>query len=163
MGRLGLYATYVTAALLLLVLATDAAVVLRSPAPSGWLALLLSTGPLVALLLSTFASYVNYYGTWRILRRQDEYRASEDLKSHAADLPQALQGVLARRSGCMPLVSSLALVLALVLATLTIVPPSIPIAGAVSAYTQKFGDLAAAARATPTPRSGRPRRCARSS
>jgi hypothetical protein len=150
-GKLGLYATYVTAAVLLLVLAGDASVALLGPTPSFWLALLLGTGPLVALLLSTFASYVNYYGSWRILRRKDEYDARQDLKSHAADIPEALQGLLARRNGCAPLVSSLALVLSLALTALTLVPPSLPYVGVVSTYTQQLDSLSGVTHGTPVP------------
>lgn len=142
LGRLGLFATYITAAVLLVVLAADASVALLGPRPSYWLALLLGAGPLVALLLSTFASYVNYYGTWRILRHRDEYDVAADLKSHAADVPQALQSALAGRTGCVPLVSSLALVLSLALVGLIVVPPNVPILGTISSYTVQIGALA---------------------
>lgn len=152
LGRLGLYATYITAAVVILVLAADASVALLGPRPSYWLALLLGVGPLVALLLSTFASYVNYYGTWRILRRQDEYDVGQDLKSHAADVPQALQSALAGRTGCVPLVSILALIVSLALVGLTAVPPSVPILGTISAYTTQIGSLAhTVVYATPRP------------
>ena len=155
LGRVGVYATYITAALLILVLAADASVALLGPRPSYWLALLLGAGPLVALLLSTFASYVNYYGTWRILRRQDEYDVAQDLKSHAADVPQALQSALAERSGCVPLVSSLALLLSLALVGLTLVPPSVPLLGTISVYTAQIGTLAnTVVYVTPTPAPG---------
>jgi hypothetical protein len=61
-GRLGLYATYVAAALFTLVLAGDLDVLVRRPPVVGGLALLVGLGPLAALLLSTLASYINYYG-----------------------------------------------------------------------------------------------------
>lgn len=77
-GRLGLYATYV-AALISLAVAGDLDVLMRRAHLVGWLALLVGTGPLVALLLSTLASYVNYYGVWRILRGKDEYDAGQEI------------------------------------------------------------------------------------
>lgn len=60
-GRLGLYATFAAAALLLVAIGGDLDVLaLRAPLV-GWLALVVGAGPLVALLFSTLASYINYY------------------------------------------------------------------------------------------------------
>jgi hypothetical protein len=88
------------------------------------------------MLLSTFASYVNYYGIWRILRAKDEYDAGQDLKSHASDVPQALQTLLASRSGCLPAASTALLCVALLLAVATILPPTTPVVGALGTWNE---------------------------
>lgn len=150
LGPLGLYATYVAAALLLLVIASDLAVLTRRLPLVGWLALLVGTGPLVALLLTTVASYLNYYGVWRVLRGKDEFDAGADLKAHAADLPQAAQSLLAGRAGCLPVASILLLVLSLLLAVPTALPLRTPVVGSLGTWSGRVGDLtlgAAAARA----------------
>jgi hypothetical protein len=152
-GRLGLYTTYGAAALFLLVIAGDLAVLVRHAPVVGWLALLIGMGPLVALLLSTVASYVNYYGVWRVLRGQDEFDAGQDLKSHAADLPQAAQALLAGRAGCLPAAATGLLFLSLVLVLTTSLPPQTPFLGALATWTghQPESALSAAPTATPTP------------
>lgn len=151
LGRLGLYATYVAAALLLLAIGGVLDVLVLHAPLAGWLALLIGTGPLVALLFSTAASYINYYGVWRVLRGKDEFDAGEDLKSHAADVPQAVQSLLAGRAGCVPAASTVALCCSLLLALATSLPPQTPLIGELGTWQAHLGDLAvAAARATPT-------------
>src|SRR5260370_9180035 len=76
--------------------------------------------------ISTFASYVNYYGVWRILRGKDDYDAGQDLKSHAGDVPKALETMLAGRAGCVPAASTVLLFVSLLLALATILPPATP-------------------------------------
>ncbi len=147
-GRLGLYATFAAAALLLVAIGGDLDVLaLRAPLV-GWLALLIGAGPLVALLLSTLASYINYYGVWRILRGKDEFDASEDLKSHAADVPQAVQAMLAGRAGCVPAVSTLVLCLSLLLALATGLPTETPFIGELGTWQ---AHIVASPSATPIP------------
>lgn len=141
LGRLGLYATYVAAALVLLVIAGDLDVLLGHTPLVGLLAVLVGAGPLVAMLLSTFASYVNYYGVWRILRSKDAYDAGQDLKSHAADIPQALQTLLAGRTGCLPAVSTALLFVTLLLAVATTVPPTTPGIGRLGTWHDHTGAL----------------------
>lgn len=155
-GLLGLYATYVAAALFMLVIAGDLDVLVRHAPLVGWLALLIGTGPLVALLLSTLASYINYYGVWRILRSKDEFDAGQDLKSHAADIPQAVQTMLAGRAGCLPAASALLLIFSLFLGSATILPPETPFVGVLGTWSGHVGDLALGAApvrppVTPTP------------
>lgn len=155
-GLLGLYATYVAAALFVLVVAGDLDVLVRHAPLVGWLALLIGTGPLVAMLLSTIASYINYYGVWRILRGRDTYDAGQDLKSHAADLPQAAQTMLAGRAGCLPAVSAVLLVSSLLLGVTTMLPPETPFVGELGTWSGHVGILTlgtAAAQPTvaPTP------------
>jgi hypothetical protein len=150
-GRLGLYATYVAAALFIVVIAGDLDVLVRRAPLVGWLALLIGTGPLLALLLSTVASYVNYYGVWRILRGKDEFDAGQDLKSHAADVPQAVQTMLAGRAGCLPVASAVVLFLTLLLAVGTALPPETPFIGELGTWNGHLGNLAFhAGPATPT-------------
>lgn len=151
-GRLGLYATYVAAAVFLLAIAGDLDVLVRRAPIIGWLALLVGTGPLVAMLLSTLASYANYYGVWRVLRGKDEYDAGQDLKSHAADVPQAAQAMLAVRSGCLPVASVALLIFSLLLAVPTTLPPDTPFIGELGTWNSNLGDLAFfASPSTPTP------------
>lgn len=142
LGPLGLYATYVAAALLTLIIAGDLAVLTRRLPLVGWLALLVGTGPLVALLLTTLAGYINYYSVWRVLRGKDEFDAGADLKSHAADLPQAAQSLLAGRAGCLPALSTLLIVVSLLLAVLTALPPATPLVGPLGTWSGRVGDLA---------------------
>jgi hypothetical protein len=156
LGPLGLYATYVAAALLLLAIVGDLAVLTRRPPLVGWLALLVGTSPLVALLLTTLASYVNYYGVWRTLRGQDVFDAGADLKSHAADLPQAAQSLLAGRAGCLPVVSALLLVLSLLLVVPTALPPTTPVLGSLGAWSGRVGSLALGGAPAPPARPNRP-------
>jgi hypothetical protein len=139
LGRLGLYATYVAAALILLVVAGDLDVLVGGARLVGQLALLVAGGPLAAMLLGTFASYVNYYGVWRVLRGKDEYDAGQDLKSHAADVPQALETVLAGRAGCLPAASAVLLFVSLLLAVATIVPPATPVIGELATWNERPG------------------------
>jgi hypothetical protein len=151
LGRLGVYATYIAAALVLLVIAGDLDVLLRHPPLVGQLAVLVVVGPLVAMLLSTFASYVNYYGIWRILRGKDEYDAGQDLKSHAADIPQALQALLAGRRGCLPAAATALLFVSLLLAAAADVPPSTPAIGTLGTWHDHVGGVVLIApTATPT-------------
>jgi hypothetical protein len=135
LGRLGLYATFGAAVLFLLIIAGDLDVLVRHAALVGWLALLVGTGPLVATLLSTLASYVNYYGVWRILRGHDEFDAKDDLQSHAADLPETAQALLAGRAGCVQIVSVALLVGSLLLSVVTTLPSGTPVVGILSAWS----------------------------
>lgn len=151
-GRIGLYATYVAAALLLAAIGGDVDVLALHAPLASWLALLVGTAPLVALLLSTLASYINYYGVWRILRGKDEYDAREDLKSHAADVPQAVQSLLAGRAGCVPAASTIVLCLSLLLVVATGLPPQTPFIGELGSWQAHLSDLATTAvHASPTP------------
>jgi hypothetical protein len=150
LGRLGLYATYVAAALVMLVIAGDLDVLVGHAPLVGIVAVLVGAGPLVAMLLSTFASYVNYYGVWRILRGKDEYDTGQDLKSHAADIPQALQAVLAGRAGCLPAASVVLLFIALLLAGAANVPPATPAIGTLGTWHDRVGAVVSSA-PTPTP------------
>lgn len=140
-GPLGLYATYVSAALFVILIAGDLDVLVRGAPLVGWLALLIGTGPLVALLLSTIASYINYYGVWRILRGKDEFDAGQDLKSHATDIPQAAQAMLAGRAGCLPAISTMLLFVSLLLAGATSLPPETPFVGALGTWSSHVGNL----------------------
>ncbi len=144
-GRLGLYATYVAAALLVFAIGGDLGVLVLHARVEGWLALLVGPVPLVALLLSTIASYINYYGVWRILRGRDEYDAREDLKTHATDIPQAVQSLLARM-GCMSAVSTAVLCFSLLLAAVSSLPPQTPFIGELGTWQSRLGNSA-----TPTP------------
>ncbi len=131
-GRLGLGSTYVAALLLISLIAVNLYLLSPGHATPGWLALFADATPPIALLLSTLASYINYYGTWRILRRKDEYDVRGDLKSHAADIPGALQGLpadLARRLGCSSLISITLLAASLVTTGLTLAPPPFRVLG----------------------------------
>jgi hypothetical protein len=152
-GRLGLYATYVAAALLTLVIAGDVGVLTQQAPLVGWLALLVGMGPLVALLLSTLAGYANYYGVWRIARGKDEYDAGQDLKSHAADVPQAAQAMLANRAGCLPAASTMLLVLTLLVVLANDLPPQTPLLGALATWSggQPEPTATPTLTATPTP------------
>ena len=147
-GRFGLYATYVAAALFLLVIAGDLDVLLRHGPSVGWLAVLVGTGPLLAVLFSTLASYTNYYGVWRVLRRKDVYAAGQDLKSHAADAPQAAEAALAGRSGCLPAASMVLLFFSLLLAIAPALPPETPYVGALSTSNDHLSNPVLALSAT---------------
>jgi hypothetical protein len=135
LGRLALYATFGAAALFMLVAAGDLDVLLRHASLVGWLALLVGMGPLVATLLSTLASYVNYYGLWRILRGHDEFNAKDDVQSHTADLPETAQAMIAGRAGCLPIVSVALLVGSLLLSLATTLPSGTPVVGVLSAWS----------------------------
>jgi hypothetical protein len=137
-GRLGLYATFGAAALFLLIIAGDLDVLVRYNSLVGWLALLVGMGPLVATFLSTLASYVNYYGVWRILRGHDEFNAKDDLQSHAADVPEAAHTLFAGRAGCLPIVSVALLVGSLLLAVATALPQETPVVGSLSAWNSNL-------------------------
>jgi len=148
---LGLAATYAAGVLLLGVLAVNLYLLLPDHVTPSWLALVVDAAPPLALLLSTLGSYINYYGTWRILRRKDEYSAGSDLKSHAADLPGALQSLpadLARRMGCNSLLAAGLLAISLVATGLTLAPPPLRLLGIANTPT---GQVAPSPTPTPTP------------
>jgi hypothetical protein len=150
-GGLGLAATYAAAVLLLGVLAFNLYLLLPGYVTPSWLALVVDAAPPLALLLSALAGYINYYGTWRILRRKDEYSAGSDLKSHAADLPGAMQGLpanLARRMGCNSLLTAGLLAISLVATGLTLAPPPLRLLGIAIGAT---GHVAPSPMPTPTP------------
>ena len=147
-GLFGLYATYVAAALITLIIAGDLNVLVGHAPMAGWQSVLVGAGPLVALLLCTLAGYSNYYGVWRIVRGKDQYDAGQDLKSHAADIPQAVQSALAGRSGCLPAVSTALLVCSVLLAVTTILPPNIPLVGELGTWNTHPSGLALTSRTT---------------
>jgi len=150
-GRVGLGSTYLAAVLLIGVIVANLYLFGSRPPAPGWLALLVDATPPIALLLSTLASYINYYGTWRILRQKDVYEAGSDLKSHAADIPGALQGLpadLARRLGCTALLSVALLAASLVTTGLTLAPPPFDVLGVPLGST---ASTQAKVKPTPTP------------
>jgi hypothetical protein len=144
------YAVYGATAVTLLVIAGDVDVLATHPRLMGLLALIVAGGPLVAMVFSSFASWTNYYGVWRVVRGKDEYDVGQDLKSHAADIPQAVQAMLAGRRGCLPAASVALLFVSLVLTGLSTVPPSTPGIGALGSWQHHRmpGDVVLA---TPTP------------
>lgn len=139
LGWLGIYATYVAAAVLTLVIIGDLAVLVGHVRVTGWLGPLLGLGPVVALQLSTLASYINYYGVWRVARHKDEYDAGQDLKSHAADIPQAAQALLAGRAGCLPFASVALLLCSLLALGVAAAPPATPFVGPLGALSRSLG------------------------
>jgi hypothetical protein len=141
-GQLGVYATYLAAALFLLVIFGDLRVLLDRAPLTNWLGPLVVIGPVVALQLSTLASYINFYGVWRVARRKDEYEAKQDLKSHAADLPQAAQALLAGRAGCLPTASVALVFCSLVLLGITLLPPATPMVGALGVWNHGIDGVA---------------------
>lgn len=151
-SRVGLYATCAAAVLLVVAIGSDLDVLALHASLVGWLALLVGMAPLVALLLSTLASYINYYGVWRIVRGKDEYDAHEDLKSHAADVPQALQAMLAGRAGCVPAASTVVLGLSLLLAVTSSLPAQTPFIGELGTWQARLdGSVRAAPTFSPAP------------
>jgi hypothetical protein len=125
LGRIGVVASLLTALLLSAVLAANVAVLGLGYPPGVTLALFLQATPVICLFLSNLATLITFYGTYRILRRKDEYNVRDDLKGHAADLPGRLQGVpaqLARRFGCTGMLSATMLAASLVVTGLTLAP-----------------------------------------
>jgi hypothetical protein len=125
LGRIGVVASLLTALLLSAVLAANVAVIGLGYPPEVTLALFLQATPVICLFLSNLATLITFYGTYRILRRKDEYQVRDDLKGHAADLPGRLQGVpaqLARRLGCTGMLSATTLAASLVVTGLTLAP-----------------------------------------
>jgi virginiamycin B lyase len=89
--RLGNWASLVAFVLLLGVLSVDAFLLgwlgLRAR-PSFVLTLTAHGGPSVALLLTTFASFINYYSTWQVLRQRERFKVSDEFKSQLAPFLQ---------------------------------------------------------------------------
>src|SRR5262245_1672867 len=109
LGRISVVASVLTALLLRAVLAANVAVLGLAYPPDATLALFLQTTPVICLFLSNLATLIAFYGTYRILRRKDEYQVRDDLKGHAADLPSRLQGApaqLTRQLGCTGMLSA---------------------------------------------------------
>jgi hypothetical protein len=154
-GRIGLWCTFITALILIAVIAANVAVLGLHIPPNRALAVLLQIGPTLGLLLSTVATYINYYGTWRIVRGKDEYDVGADLKSHAADLPSALQnqpGALSRLAGCTTFLPAAALAVSLVASGLTLAPPPFRVLGVgVSGGGYAPAGLGVSAGQTPAP------------
>jgi hypothetical protein len=121
LGRIGIWATFVAAIVLSAVVIARGLIYLWRVPEVGVVALVTRTGPLVGLLLMTIAGYINYYGTWRIVRHRDRYNVREDLKSHAADVPAALA-----RLGCLTTLIPLLYGTSLAATALTITPPAFP-------------------------------------
>ncbi len=125
LGRISVVASLLSALLLSAVLAANVAVLGLGYPPDVALALFLQATPVICLFLSNLAMLITFYGTYRILRRKDEYQVRDDLKGHAADLPGRLQGgpaQLARRLGCTGLLSATTLAASLVVTGLTLAP-----------------------------------------
>jgi hypothetical protein len=139
LGRTQIWASLLAALILVAVIAGNIFILGLHVAPNGWLALLVETGPVVAILVSTLAGYLGYYGTWRMLRGKDEYNVRDDAKSHAADVVgrlQGLPGLLSGRAGCGGLVwgtfSGLLLGVSLVVTGLTLAPPPLRVLGVIN-------------------------------
>jgi hypothetical protein len=125
LGRIGVVASLLTALLLSAVLAANVAVIGLGYPPQVTLALFLQATPVICLFLSNLATFITFYGMYRILRRKDEYQVRDDVKGHAADLPGRLQGVpaqLARQLGCTGILSATLLAASLVVTGLTLAP-----------------------------------------
>jgi len=125
LGRVGVVASLLTALLLSAVLAANVAVLGLGYPPDTTLALFLQAAPVICLFLGNLATLIAFYGTYRILRRKDEYNVRDDLKGHAADLPGRTQGLpaqLARQLGCTGMLSATTLAASLVVTGLTLAP-----------------------------------------
>jgi hypothetical protein len=125
LGRVGVVASLLAALLLSAVLAANVAVLGLGYPPDTTLALFLLATPVICLFLGNLATLITFYGTYRILRRKDEYNIRDDLKGHAADLPGRTQGLpaqLARQLGCTGMLSATTLAAALVVTGLTLAP-----------------------------------------
>jgi hypothetical protein len=125
LGRISVVASLLTALLLSAVLAANVAVLGLGYPPDATLGLFLQATPVICLFLSNLAMLITFYGTYRILRRKDEYQVRDDLKGHAADLPGRLQGVpaqLTRQLGCTGMLSATTLAASLVITGLTLAP-----------------------------------------
>jgi hypothetical protein len=99
LGRISVVAAFLTALLLSAALAANVAVLGLGYPPDVTRALFLQATPVICLFLSNLAMFLTFYGTYRLLRRKDEYQVRDDLKGHAADLPGRLQGVPAQAAG----------------------------------------------------------------
>jgi len=158
LGRAGVGSSLLAALLLTLVLLANVAVLGLGYPPDAALALFLQAAPVACLLLGNLATYVNFYGTYRVLRRADEYNVRDDLKGHAADLPGRLQGLpaqLARRMGCAGALSATVLAASLVVAGLTLAPQPFRGLGVVAVnggyQPARLGYVLVAAQPTATP------------
>jgi hypothetical protein len=125
LGRVGVVASLLAALLLSAVLAANVAVLGLGYPPDTPLALFLQATPVICLFLGNLATLIAFYGTYRILRRKDEYNLRDDLKGHAADLPGRTQGLpaqLVRQVGCMGMLSATVFAASLVVTGLTLAP-----------------------------------------
>jgi virginiamycin B lyase len=145
--RLGGWASLVSFAILLGALVVDALIlgtVGLHVATNYALSLLAQAGPPTAVLLTTFSSYVNYFGTWRVLRNLDRFNVGDEFKSQLAPLllrllPRWIRGrrgggqlvdraapdLLRSRAGCSSLVSLTLLAAALLMTGVTLAPPRV--------------------------------------
>src|SRR5262245_19580983 len=109
LGQLAWIATLLTAIILSAVLLGNLALLGLGASPVAWLVLLVDLGPVVATLLGNVATYLGYYGTWRILRGLDRYDVRGDAKNQALqNVPGMLQDVpaiLRARMGCARLLT----------------------------------------------------------
>ncbi len=146
LGRLQIILVVIAAVILSAVVAAHGLIFLWHVPNLGLVALLNQAGPAIGLLLMTLASYLNYYGTWRVARRKDKYDVHEDLKSHAADIPYALS-----RLGCTSILSTMLLAAALVATGLTYAPQPFGFLGIDNPTTQVKPTPTPTPRPTPTP------------
>ena len=144
LGRLAWLCTVVSGLLLAGVLVGNALLLLVGFAPTLWLIALVDIGPLIALFLGNVATILGYYGTWRILRRLDEYSVRDDAKNQLLQVPgmaQDLPRALSRRLGCVHVVTLGTLAVSLVVTGLTLAPPPL----------RALGVAVVVAAPTPTP------------
>src|SRR5262245_47677799 len=81
LARLAWLCTLGSALILTGVLVGNALLIVVGVPSTLWLLALVDIGPLVALFLGNVATFMGYYGTWRILRGLDDYSAKDDAKS----------------------------------------------------------------------------------
>ena len=133
LGQLAWIATLLTAIILSAVLLGNLALLGLGASPVAWLVLLVDLGPVVATLLGNVATYLGYYGTWRILRGLDRYDVRGDAKNQALqNVPGMLQDVpaiLRARMGCARLLTLGALASSLLVMGLTLAPPPLRVLG----------------------------------
>jgi hypothetical protein len=144
LARLAWLCTVASGLILAGVLGGNALLLLAGFAPTLWLIALVDIGPLIALALGNVATITGYYGTWRILRRLDEYSAREDAKNQLLQAPglvQDLPRALSRRFGCVHIVALGTLAVSLVVTGLTLAPPPL----------RALGVAVVVAAPTPTP------------
>lgn len=137
LGRVGLWCTLLTALILVAVIAANVLLIVAHYPPNLALALLVLIGPTIAVVLSTVASYIGYYGTWRVVRGKDEYDVAGDLKSHAADIPLSVQNQVVaqvRQIGCLSFIPTATLAVSLVITGLTLAPPPLRTLGVIPTH-----------------------------
>jgi hypothetical protein len=133
LARLAWLCTLTSALLLTRLLVGNALLLVTHVASTLWLLALVDIGPLVALFLGNVATFIGYYGTWRVLRGLDAYSARDDAKNQFMQVPGMLQNLpqeLRSRFGCMHAFSGATQVVSLVVIGLTLVPPPVRVLGA---------------------------------